>query len=206
MTERPAVVTIGSDRLSASIDPFGAQLCALRDADGVNLLWDGNPAVWAGQAPILFPIVGMLNEGDYRLDGRTHHLPKHGFARHMLVDVAEAEARSVLLRLEADDRTMESYPFRFRLDLRFTIDGACLAVVASVRNLDKRPMPASFGFHPGFRWPLSYGEDRARHRLMFEQARSAGSTLTDWCCRTRSPRRSWAAVWTWTTACLLTTP
>ncbi len=31
-------------------------------------------------------------------------------------------------------------------------------------------MPASFGFHPAFAWPLPYGEPREEHRLVFEQA------------------------------------
>jgi galactose mutarotase-like enzyme len=28
-------------------------------------------------------------------------------------------------------------------------------------------MPASFGFHPAFAWPLPYGRDRADHRITF---------------------------------------
>jgi galactose mutarotase-like enzyme len=28
-------------------------------------------------------------------------------------------------------------------------------------------MPASFGYHPAFRWPLPYGEARAAHRIEF---------------------------------------
>ena len=53
-------VALESDALSAAIDPQGAQLSLLRDAAGRDLLWDGDPAIWKGRAPLLFPIVGAL--------------------------------------------------------------------------------------------------------------------------------------------------
>ena len=42
------------------VDELGAQLHSLRRRkDGYEYLWQGDPAIWPGQAPILFPIVGM---------------------------------------------------------------------------------------------------------------------------------------------------
>jgi galactose mutarotase-like enzyme len=38
-----------------------------------------------------------------------------------------------------------------------------------VTNRGDADMPASFGFHPAFAWPLPYGEPRAAHRIRFEQ-------------------------------------
>ena len=41
------------------VDELGAQLHSLRRRkDGYEYLWQGDPAIWPGQAPILFPIVG----------------------------------------------------------------------------------------------------------------------------------------------------
>ena len=53
-------ISLRSSELSAEIDPLGAQLSILRDAAGRDLLWNGDAAVWAGRAPLLFPIVGAL--------------------------------------------------------------------------------------------------------------------------------------------------
>ena len=53
-------VSLSSAGLSAQIDPLGAQLSVLRDHAGRDLLWNGDPSVWAGRAPLLFPIVGAL--------------------------------------------------------------------------------------------------------------------------------------------------
>lgn len=167
------LVRIASDLLSARINPFGAELHALQDAQGRDLLWDGDPAFWTGRAPILFPIVGGLNNDRYRWRGRDYSLPKHGFARRSLFTVIEAGAASAVFRLEASDETRAAYPFDFRLDVRFAIDGASLTLSGEVSNLGDGPMPASFGFHPALRWPLPGAGARGDCRLIFDQEEPA---------------------------------
>ena len=49
MSEHRSLIGVASDLLSAQIDPLGAQLFTLRDADGLDLLWSGDPAVWTGR-------------------------------------------------------------------------------------------------------------------------------------------------------------
>ena len=78
-------VRIASSGLAAEIAAVGAELVRLTDGAGRDLLWNGDPAWWTGRAPILFPIVGELRDGQYRLDGKTYLLPRHGFARRHLV-------------------------------------------------------------------------------------------------------------------------
>jgi galactose mutarotase-like enzyme len=168
MTDGPDLTTIASQHLAADIDAMGAQLWALRDAQGRDLQWNGDAAFWTGRAPILFPIVGMLEGGRYRLDGETLPMPKHGFARRKRFAVVKSDGVSALFRLSADAETLAVYPFDFRLDLNFTLEGATLDIKATVHNAGDRPMPASFGFHPALRWPLPYGRPRAEHRLQFE--------------------------------------
>ena len=65
------------------------------------------------------------------------------------------------------DETRARYPFAFALEIGFRVTGATLAIEAVVRNTGSVAMPASFGFHPAFAWPLPYGEDRAAHRIVF---------------------------------------
>lgn len=171
MTE---LATIASERLSADIHPLGAQLFALRDGAGRDLQWNGDPAIWKGRAPILFPIIGALAGNQYRLDGQSFSLPRHGFARDRMFTRIETAAASALFRLRWDDESLRIYPFRFELDLRFSLEEATLHMAASVRNLEsQRTMPASFGFHPALRWPLPYGEPRAAHVLRFEKPEPA---------------------------------
>lgn len=166
-------ITIRSTGLSATIDPLGAQLSILRDAAGRDLQWQGDPQVWAGRAPILFPIVGMLVAGQYRTGGHRYSLPRHGFARVRRFTVTEAGPTSVTFRLTADAQTLAVYPFQFELDVNFTIQDATLSVTSWIRNRGERPMPASLGYHPAFAWPLPYGENRAAHFIEFEAAEPA---------------------------------
>ena len=161
-------ITIRSTGLSATIDPQGAQLSLLRDADERDLQWRGDPAVWAGRAPILFPIVGMLVGGQYRTGGHTYALPRHGFSRKRRFPVAESGPTSVTFRLSADAQTLAVYPFQFELDVNFTVEAATLAVTSWIRNRGSSDLPASLGYHPAFVWPLPYGEDRAAHFIEFE--------------------------------------
>jgi len=164
------LISISSRDLSATIHPLGAQLFTLRDRSGRDLQWNGNPEVWKGRAPILFPIVGALVGNQYRLDGEIFSLPRHGFARDRLFSLLESTSASATFRLSWDDETFKVYPFHFELDMRFAVTDATLHVVATVRNLeDEKFMPASFGFHPAFCWPLPYGKPRSAHVLKFEK-------------------------------------
>jgi galactose mutarotase-like enzyme len=162
-------ISIASAELSAQIDPLGAQLSVLRDGDGNDLLWNGDPSVWSGRAPLLFPIVGTLNDGEYRVAGKPYKLPRHGFARVSQFEVIASDSDTTTLRLTADPATLAVYPFKFQLDLEFAVTGARLSIAAHVKNLGNEPMPASFGYHPAIRWPLPYGEERSGHAIEFER-------------------------------------
>jgi len=160
-------VSIKSGELSAAVDPLGAQLSVLRDRDGRDLLWNGDPRVWTGRAPLLFPIVGALAGGSYRLDSQVRNLPRHGFARNKPFEVVESTPGSAVFGLRADEASLEVYPFRFELRLHFALEGATLSVTSWVRNLGDEDMPASFGYHPALRWPLPYARARSMHFIEF---------------------------------------
>jgi galactose mutarotase-like enzyme len=153
---------------AAAINLTGAELWWLRDAQGRDLLWDGDPAVWSGRCPILFPIVGRLAADTYRLNGEAHHMAKHGFARQARFTLAETGEDHVLLRLEDDAATRVSYPFAFALSLRFAITANGLTIAAEVANRGEANMPVSFGFHPALRWPLTSDQPREAHRILFD--------------------------------------
>lgn len=166
-------LSIASRSLRATINPLGAELWSLTDAQGRNLMTDADPAYWTGHAPLLFPIVGRLRDDRYRIDGATYEMKQHGFARRLSFALVEQGESHALLRLEANEETRAQYPFAFRLDMAFELDEATLRMTATVTNRDERAMPFSFGYHPAFAWPLPYGGDnsggdRAAHRIVFE--------------------------------------
>jgi galactose mutarotase-like enzyme len=160
-------VSLSSGELTAEINPLGAQLSTLRDRTGRDLLWDGDPSVWNGRAPLLFPIVGALAGGSYRLGSTIHPLPRHGFARGKLFDVVDSTPTSATFRLKEDAASILVYPFRFELDVHFALEGPTLSVTTRVHNPGGAGMPASFGYHPAFRWPLPFGRARSSHFIEF---------------------------------------
>jgi galactose mutarotase-like enzyme len=160
-------LSLSSPELTAQINPLGAQLSTLRDRDGRDLLWDGDPNVWAGRAPLLFPIVGALARGRYRLGPNDYQLPRHGFARGKIFDIVDSSSAKVAFKLSADESTLKVYPFHFELEVHFSLDGPTLSVTTWVRNVGKEDMPASFGYHPAFRWPLPFGRTRSSHFIEF---------------------------------------
>ncbi len=141
--------------------------------EGHELLWDGDPAWWARRAPLLFPVIGGVAGGEVRVGGRAFPMPKHGFARDLVWEVLEATGARCELRLREDGTTRAHYPFAF--DLRFiaTLDDSGLRMEARLSNPGEVPLPAQFGFHPAFRWPLFPGDLREAHGLEFN-AREPG--------------------------------
>lgn len=168
------LLTIASSELAVAVNPLGAELWSIRDADGRNLMTDADPAFWTGHAPLLFPIVGTLANDTYHLrDGRRFALPRHGFARRRDFAAVEQTADRLVLRLEDDAETQAVYPFAFRLDMAFTVSGATLGITATVTNRDAAPLPFSLGFHPAFAWPLPYGAAKGAHRILFDRPEPA---------------------------------
>lgn len=166
MSEAPIAITSGD--LSARIDPFGAELLSLTDSAHNEYMTDADPAFWGGHAPILFPIVGSLVDDRMRLNGQTHAMGRHGFARRSAFAITDQTADAVTLRLTDNAETREAWPFAFILDITFRLSGLRLEMIATVTNPGETPLPFSFGYHPAFAWPLPGGADKATHRLTFE--------------------------------------
>ena len=162
-----STVSISTTALSAEISATGAELVRLRDGAGADLLWDGNPAVWNGRSPLLFPIVGEVKGNRLKVAGTAYEIGRHGFARTSTFALVRSDAASCTWRLVSSEATRRQYPFEFRLDVIYRIEGATLHMEAEVANTGAVVMPASFGFHPALRWPLPYGKARAAHEIVF---------------------------------------
>ncbi len=54
--------TLKNKKLTVVFESKGATLHSIKDNDGVEYLWEGNPEYWSGQAPVLFPICGSIRD------------------------------------------------------------------------------------------------------------------------------------------------
>lgn len=162
-------IEIGNGVLTARIASLGAELFSLTDAAGRQYMKHADPASWTGHAPLLFPIVGELKDGTYRLGDESRSLPRHGFARRRQFACLTHGREMARFRLDDDEETRAAYPFAFALEMAFELRDATLSIIATVGNCGERPMPFSFGFHPGFAWPLPGGGDKLAHEIVFER-------------------------------------
>lgn len=152
------LITLKNDRLTVEIDDLGAQLCSVRNAAGTEYIWQADPAVWARHAPLLFPIIGRLREGQYTLDGETYTISNHGFARDSRFAVTERSGESVSFWLTDSAQTRAVYPFAFALTVTYTLEGNRLTKSCRVENHSGGDMYYELGGHDGFRAPLEPGE------------------------------------------------
>ena len=144
-----------NDFLRATIADAGAELVSVFDkVRQAERIWTGDAAVWNRHAPILFPFVGKVMDGKYRISGIEYLMKtQHGFARDLDFDCVEATAVSVSHRLSATAWTRERYPYDFRLTVTHRLEEKVLWVEWRVENNGKETMYFSIGGHPGFLLP-----------------------------------------------------
>jgi len=159
-----------SDNYEVGVDSLGAELQHFIKLDEkLELIWQADPAVWAGQAPNLFPIVGELPEQQYTYNGKTYHMGRHGFARRRQFKLVEEQRDKLVFELKYDDETLQQYPFKFRLLIAYKLENNRLSVTYQVTNTDDHTSYFSLGAHPGFNVPLYAGEQYQDYYLEFEE-------------------------------------
>ena len=144
---------IENEHLSAVIDLHGAELTSLKkQGSDEELIWTADKEYWGRHAPMLFPIVGKVWNGEYRVGDKTYHLPQHGFARDRDFKVLCHDKESVVLCLESDEQSLKVYPYKFRLEATYRLEDNTLVVEWRIKNPSKDAMYFQIGAHPGFNY------------------------------------------------------
>ncbi|WP_126246495.1 aldose 1-epimerase family protein [Chitinophaga rhizosphaerae] len=168
------MTTIDNEILSVQISPKGAELQAIQRKDNhLEYLWSGDAAFWGKKSPVLFPIVGGLKNNQYRFNGKTYELGRHGFARDKIFELTEQTPHSATFVLTDDGDTLARYPFPFTLSIRYAVNDATLTVRYTVQNTGDQPMYFSIGAHPAFRVPLAEGTHYHDYALHFNAPENA---------------------------------
>lgn len=153
--------------LSAVINPKGAELYSLQ-LDGLERIWQGDPAIWGRHAPLLFPLIGRLKDQQYELDGQVIQAPMHGFCRDRMFETVEADNLHVRYRTQDDASTRAVYPFSFTLEVEFQLEENAIVKRHTVTNRSDREMPFELGGHDAYRTTLMPGETMADYAIAFE--------------------------------------
>lgn len=160
--------TLQNEVLRVRVHQNGAELTSIFRTDlGWEYLWGGDPRYWGRQSPVLFPIVGALQDKTYYHQGHAYTLPQHGFARDRTFELVEYTPRSIQFVLRDDADTRLVYPFAFALSITYRLEGDTLSVTYQIENPGTEVLPCSVGAHPAFRVPLEEGLVYSDYHLAF---------------------------------------
>ena len=146
--------TLTKGSITITTDTFGAELRSLI-LDGREYLWQGDPAYWSGQAPILFPIIGTLPDGTCTSAQGPCTMGRHGIARRSEHRLIAETPDSVTYELTDSEETLKAFPFRFVLRMTYTIThNGGVETRFYVGNPGDVPLPYTLGGHPAFNVPI----------------------------------------------------
>ncbi|MBQ8684306.1 MAG: aldose 1-epimerase family protein [Clostridia bacterium] len=164
------IYILENDLLKVKVSSMGAELQSIRRKDtDTEYLWQGNPEFWSRRAVNIFPICGRLVDGKYSYDGKVYEMGCHGFAGTAEWTVVHQKGNALTLQLQADDITLAQYPFRFAMEIAYTLTDDTLSVSLIVHNLDDKTMYFAVGGHPGFNVPLEEGQSFDDYYLEFDE-------------------------------------
>lgn len=168
------MVTISNENLKVEISCLGAEIQSVKQ-NGEELIWEGDPAVWSGHSPLLFPICGGLKEDRYTYAGKEYTLPKHGFARHSEFQIEEVTADRAVFSLKSSEETKKEYPFDFLLTVTYQLEGERLFVTYNVKNLTDGEMYFSIGSHEAYACPNGIEE----YSVIFDKEENLDAVVLD---------------------------
>ena len=145
-TNNDIMETLTNGVLTIEVSSHGAELCSIRKG-GTEYLWQADPAFWKRHSPVLFPIVGSLWNGKYR----------------------------VWYRLESCGETLARYPYPFVLEIGYRLDGNRVEVLWKVSNPSDSDMYFQIGAHPAFYYPDFDPQAEDRGYFLLERQASAHS-------------------------------
>lgn len=167
------MITLKNTGMTARISLTGAELKSLRDSDGNEMIWPGNPQNWERSSPLLFPIVSNTRGKKLTIKGKEYDMPNHGVVRNLPWDVhfsQDAPDRAVFSVCE-NEETLAHYPYRFSLAAAYTLLPKGIRLELTVMNTNDEPMPYCIGTHPGLLVPFESckGSDFSDYDLIFEK-------------------------------------
>ncbi len=150
---KTGIATIESDQIKLQVSKKGAEMMSIISKEsGREFLWQGDPSQWKFRSPILFPIVGGVNGGTYRLDGKEYSITNHGFARDYDWDLVQLTPSKVVFRLKAPEEKRANYPFDFVLEIAYSVVRDNISVAYKVTNPSDETIYFQLGAHPGFNY------------------------------------------------------
>jgi len=108
-----------------------------------------------GGLPFLFPVCGRVEYrgklGFYSFNDKEYQLPIHGFSWNKAWQLINKGEDFIEIRLSHDETSLQIYPFRFEIILRYEISPGEIVCYQRYKNLGDEALPYNSGFHPYFK-------------------------------------------------------
>ncbi len=142
-------ISLSNGIVSVLLSTKGAELKSVKRGNK-EYLWEGDPAVWPGQAPLMFPICGGLKDDKFIYEGKEYILEKHGFARHYEFELVKKTDSTASFLLKNTEEMLEVYPFMFELYVSYALTQNRVEIRYDVKNTNDKDMYFSIGGHEGY--------------------------------------------------------
>jgi len=150
-----SIVKLENNDIQISVSSMGAELISLLKKDtNKEYMWEGNPDIWGGRSPVLFPIVQSIHESTLSVNGRPTTMGNHGFARKSEFELETKTDQLLVYVLRSSEETLKEYPYHFELRLKYSLDQAKVKIHYEVKNTDSDNIYFQLGTHPGFVCPI----------------------------------------------------
>lgn len=159
---------IFSNEAQVVVGSEGAMLNSLY-CDGREYLWQGDELHWSGQAPVCFPINGVIPDNKGTAFGKPCFMKRHGVARISPFSVLEQHKNSITFVQHSSEDTKKLFPFDYELRIKYTVVGKTVTTEYTVINTGSEKFPFVIGGHPAFNCPLNSDEHFEDYKVIFDK-------------------------------------
>ncbi len=161
----------------AKVKSLGGEFCSFVPENGKEYIWQGDPSVWVGHSPILFPVVGSTVDNTVKIGSVPYPQKKHGSIRKREWKVGKRGEDFIEMVFESDEETKKEFPFDYAAHIVHTISENSFSTNFVIENKTDQVMPVCIGGHPGFNIPLYEGEAYTDYALKFECVEDGKNSL-----------------------------
>lgn len=162
------IITLKKGKASLAISSLGAEPQSFI-REGIEYIWQGDPAFWPRHAPLLFPMSGPTKDSKISAKGKVYDMPNNGFARETEFTGTQLCEDTAQFVLEDSPALKERYyPYGFILTVTYTLDEDGYTAKAEVTA--KEDLYYTFAWHPAFSLDINgKGTDLETYSLSFEE-------------------------------------
>lgn len=148
---------IQNEHLAVTVSALGAELQSIRSRNGLEYMWQGDPAYWAMRSPNPFPYVAGLKDQRYLVRGKEYPMLPFGLVKDREFAATVQEPARLVMELISDEEMKQYYPWEFTLRYIYELEGSTLLYRISVDNRSNEMMYFGFCGHTAFNVPLEQG-------------------------------------------------